>query len=213
MGKIEMYSEKDRKMLWTIPFVLAIFCGVVNPYGGLVGIISLVFGFLLVYFLQKNICSEMKKLRSKDVDKEVYMGLLVSNWVMTAFAFLMMNIVMNILIAYLCNLSIKTTGTAPVLSYSFADFFVGNWNVCYLLFIGNAFFHIIGTILVFVEGSRMKKAYANSLKQEQSVEKETKKVIGTKSEIDDEKEVEGKSEIPEENTDIELESVEEGPEK
>ena len=51
-----MYSEKDRKMLWTIPFVLAILCGVVNPYGGLVGVISLVFGFLLVYFLQKNIC-------------------------------------------------------------------------------------------------------------------------------------------------------------
>ncbi len=212
MGKIEMYSEKDRKMLWTIPFVLAILCGVINPYGGLVGVISLVFGFLLVYFLQKNICSETKKLRSKDVDKEVYMGLLVSNWVMTAFAFLMMNIVMNILIAYLCNLSMKTTGTAPVLSCSFADFFVGNWNVCYLLFIGNALFHIIGTIMVFVEGNRMKKVYANSLKQEQLVEKETEKVTETKSETNEE-EVEEKCEIPEENTNIELESVEEEPEK
>lgn len=210
MDKNKIYSEKDRKMLWTIPFVLAILCGIVNPYGGLVGVISLVFGFLLVYFLQKNICSEIKKLRSKDTDKEVYMGLLVSNWVMTAFAFLMMNIVINILIAYLCNLSVKTTGTAPVLSYSFADFFVGNWNVCYLLFIGNALFHIIGTILVFIEGNRMKKVYANSLKQEQSVKQETKKVTETKSETDEEK-VEEKYEIPEANTDIELESVEEEP--
>ena len=172
---ISIKQERGNIMLLYIPFILSILCGIFNPYAGPLGIVATIFGMLLIFFMEKSIKKEILKMKANKDDKaKVITELLVNNWIMTAFAFLMMNVVINIFLFYLCNLSLSISGNAPI--YGGITIFADNINICYLLFVLTVIFNAIGTIIVFVKGNKLKKIEFEQIidKPKESVEENNK---------------------------------------
>lgn len=160
-------------MFLYIPLILSILCGILNPYGGPLGVIATTFGMLLLFFMEKSIKKDIHRMKeSKQDNGAVIVGLIVSNWLMTAFAFLMMNIVTNIFLFYVCNVSITVSGNAPL--YGGIQIFADNINICYLLFVLNVLFHVIGTIMIFIKGNSLRKSFTEPIKEENEKVKDEK---------------------------------------
>lgn len=160
------YWKKDNNVIWAIPFALAIICGLLNPYGGPFGVVTPIFSLLLLYFMQKSIIKEVKRVKTEnDADGKEIIRLFTSNWVMVAFAFLMVNIVINIFISYLIKLSITFAENVPL--FGGVSQLADKPNICYLLFVGNMLFHSIGTLLIFMQCGKIRKNFAVSLQQQE----------------------------------------------
>jgi hypothetical protein len=171
-------KEKVRlSYFWIIPLLLSIVAGLLNPYSGMVGVIVPIFAFMLLFMTQKSIVQDTKKIEKKyKADSNVVFALLLNNWMATAFSFLVLNGVINLFFLYVYNMYVGIGETAPMLSYAIHDVFVSNWKLVCSLFVANVFFHIIGTIMIFIDGNNMKKKFQSSLIQEKVEEQATKVV-------------------------------------
>ena len=167
---------------WTIPFLLSIVAGLLNPYGGIIGVMIPIFAFVLLLIIQKSIVQDAKRIEQKyKSDGKVVFGLLLNNWMATAFSFLILNSVFHFFLFYMCNMYVNMGDSVPMFSYAIHDIFISNWNLIYFLFFANVFFHIIGTIMIFINGNHIKKKLHPSLIQGegegQEIEEKPTKIV------------------------------------
>ena len=150
-----------KSYVWCIPFSIAIICGILNPCGGLVSIVAIVMSMCLLLFLQRDIGREIKYLHNKyGTSQDVAGDLSVSSWVMTAFTFAVLNLLINLTTFWFCYTKIVETNTLPDIGFTAQLFNTYQWDISCVLFILTVLFHIFGTVLIFVEGHKIKKQYA-----------------------------------------------------
>lgn len=151
---------KNKTFLWLIPFALSVLIGLLNPCGGIVSVISVLLSMPVLVSMEKSIFKDAKCVQEiYQTDKVVALELFTNNWMMTAFTFVMVNVVMNIVLFYSCYLSITSNSTMPIIGIINPPILNGNLGLICILFVGSLLFHIVGTVMIFVEGNRIKDQY------------------------------------------------------
>lgn len=146
--------------IWVVPIILSFVIGILNPYSGILGTIAVVFGGILPFSLQRYIMKNMGNICEKYGEKsDAILSLYINNWFLTSFSLLIVNAVINFILLYVCHTMVETTGDAIALGFLVINGLLKNWNIVYLLFVGNVFFNICATALVFVENKRLKKVF------------------------------------------------------
>ena len=151
---------KLKSYLWTIPFCLSIVCGILNPCGGLISIITVVLSLGLLIFLQNDIDRETKAInRQYGTCEEVASDLSVASWIMTSFTFAVLNALVNVSTIWFCYQNMSNDGVLPKIGFTTHLFNTHQWTISCILFILTIVFHIGGTIMVFIKGAEIKKQY------------------------------------------------------